>query len=59
MGSHRHSRKNESLRTAVFCILFCIGLVVAIGGLFWYWNRNDFVPDAHPANPIENKPVSQ
>ena len=56
MGRHNHSRKNETLRTVFFCILFAVGLMAAIGALFWYWNRNDFVPDAHPGNPVETKP---
>ena len=56
MGRHHHSRKTETLRTVVFCNLFYLRLIAAIGGLFWYWNHNDFVPDAHPANPMENKP---
>jgi len=55
MGRHHHSRKNETWRTVVFCVLFCLGLMAAIGVLFWYWNHNDFMPDAHPGNPIESK----
>jgi hypothetical protein len=53
---HHRSRKSEDLRTAFFCILFCIGLMAAIGLMFWYWNQNDFVPDATPGNPVESKP---
>jgi hypothetical protein len=56
MGRNHHSRKNEGLRMLVLCLLFAIGLVAGIGALFWYWNRNDFVPEAHPGNPMENKP---
>lgn len=52
--NHR-SRKNSGLRTAVLCILFCVGLMGAVGFMFWYWNQNDFVPDAKPGNPVENK----
>jgi hypothetical protein len=55
MGSHRHSRNRDNLRTVIVCILFCIGLVAAIAAAFVYWNQNDFVPDAHPANPVETK----
>jgi hypothetical protein len=56
MGRHHHSRKNETLRTVFFCILFAVGLMAGIGALFWYWDRNDFVPDARPGNPVESKP---
>jgi hypothetical protein len=57
MESQPHrSRKSEDLRAAFLCVLFCIGLMGAIGLAFWYWNQNDFVPDAAPGNPVESKP---
>jgi|HubBroStandDraft_6_1064221.scaffolds.fasta_scaffold872851_2 hypothetical protein len=57
MEKHRHrSKKSAGVRAAFFFILCCLGLMAAIGLMFWYWNENDFVPDAHEATPIEAKP---
>lgn len=59
MGSHRHSRKSENVRTVIICVLFVAGLMVAIGSLFWYWNQNEFVPDAGPGNPVDTKMIGR
>jgi hypothetical protein len=32
--------------------------MVAVGLCFWYWNENDFMPDAHPPSPVDTKPAS-
>jgi hypothetical protein len=53
---HRHSRKSSGVRAVIYFILLGVGLMVAIGWMFWYWNQNDFVPDARPGNPVESKP---
>jgi hypothetical protein len=53
-----HSKVKSDLQAFLVCVGIGAVLMLVIGVIFYFMNQNsDFLPEAKPGSPVENKPT--
>ncbi len=51
-----HPEKRKGLQTIFICLIVCLVIVLAVGTALYFLNQdNQYMPDATPSNPLEEK----